>query len=117
VPLFPPGKCRTNDGYPRSEEKPFRNGFTVKFDFAGKRVGKKFDATPYANGKTICIFPSQGFGISVRHAGNEICEIRQEPDLKMANVKLRLEVQDLGSRARMMLTTANESDKSLVMEG
>jgi hypothetical protein len=94
-----------------------RDAFAVKFDFAGKKVEGQFDATPYVDGKTIFLFAGEDFGISVKHEGNEISGIRYEPDLKKANVKLRLEVQDLGSRAMMMLTTTNGMDKSLVMEG
>jgi hypothetical protein len=100
-----------------SEAKPSRDAFTVKFDFAGKKVEQKFDATPYVDGKTIYTFPGEEFGIDVKQDGNEISEIRYEPDLKKANVKFRLEVQNLGSRAMMMLTTTNGLDKSLVMEG
>ena len=100
-----------------SVEKPSRDAFTMKFDFAGKKVEQKFDAAPYLDGKTIYIFPGEEFGIDVKHDGNEISEIRYEPDLKKAKVKLGLEVQDLGSRAMMMLTTTNGLDKSLVMEG
>jgi len=100
-----------------TEAKPSRDAFTVKFDFAGKKFEQKFEATPYVDSKTISIFPREEFGISVKYDGNEISEIRYEPDLKMANIKLRLEVQDLGSRAMIMLTTTNGLDKSLVMEG
>jgi hypothetical protein len=100
-----------------TEAKTSRDAFAVKFDFAGKKVEQRFDATPYVDGKTISIFPGEDFGINVKYDGNEISEIRYEPDFKKANVKLRLEVQDLGSRAMMMLTTTNGLDKSLVMEG
>jgi hypothetical protein len=100
-----------------TETKISRDAFAVRFDFAGKRVEQKFETTPYVDGKTIAIFPGEEFGISVRHDGNEISEIRYEADLKKANIRLRLEVQDLGSRAMMMLTTTNGLDKSLAMEG
>lgn len=90
-----------------ADSRSSRDAFTVKFDFAGKKVEQKFDTTPYVDGKTITIFPSEEVGFSVKQDGNGISEIRYEPDLKKANVTLKLEVQDLGSRAMMMLTTTN----------
>lgn len=100
-----------------ADSRSSRDAFAVKFDFAGKKVEQKFDPTPYVDGKTITIFPGEEFGFTVKQDGKEISEIRYEPDLKKANVKLRLEVQDLGSRSMMMLTTTNGLEKSLVMEG
>ena len=100
-----------------TETKTSRNAFAVKFDFAGKKVEQRFDATPYVDGKSISIFPGEDFGINVQFEDNEISEIRYEPDSQKANVKVRLDVQNLGSRGMMMLTITNGLDKSLLMEG
>jgi len=43
------------------EARPSRDAFTVKFDFAGKKVEQTFEATPYVEGKTASIFPGEEY--------------------------------------------------------
>ena len=94
-----------------------RDSFTVKFQFDDKhKVEQKFDKTPYVSDKTIYVFPGEEFGINVKREGEEIIEISYQPDLKKADVKFKFEVQKLGKRSMMMLTTQSYLDKMLLME-
>jgi hypothetical protein len=66
--------------------------------------------------KTIYVFPGEEFGITIKREGEEIAEISYQPDPKKADVKFKFEVQKLGKRSAMMLTTQSNLDKMLVME-
>jgi hypothetical protein len=100
-----------------TSSETFRDSFTVKFQFDDKhKVEEKFDRTPYVSEKTIYVFPGEEFGINIKREGEEIAEISYQPDLKKADVKFKFEVQKLGKRGAMMLTTQSYLDKMLVME-
>ena len=95
----------------------FRDPFTVKFQFDDKhKVERSFDKTPYVSEKTIHVFPGEEFGINVRREGEEIIEVSYQPDPQKADVKFKFEVQKLGKKSMMMLTTQSYLDKMLVME-
>ena len=95
----------------------FRDPFTVKFQFDDKhKVERRFDKTPYVSEKTIHVFPGEEFGINVRREGEEIIEVSYQPDPQKADVKFKFEMQKLGKKSMMMLTTQSYLDKMLVME-
>lgn len=106
--------AQTPEGTP---PEAFRNPFTVKFQFSKHNVEQKFDKIPYVSEKTISVFPGEEFGVNIKREGEEILEVSYQPDLKKADVKFKFEVQQLGKRSAMMLTTHNELDETLVMEG
>ena len=104
-----------------SQEQPlppaFREPFTVKFKFDKKTVEQKVERTPYVLDSTVYLYPGEDFGINIKREGNEIVEVRYQPDAKKADVGFAFSVRKIGSHTMMTLATVNNLDKSLEMEG